>query len=151
MFKWLKELFQGKDCQSVAELVKNFPTLDKLGWWIEQNIFYKIDGVSDEWKSSERTLKDRAGDCEDFANLCYDCLVALDYKPHILVMYEKRKAHAICAFKEWETARVWRYYDNGVLHTCTRLVFTLEDVAHYAMPKLIWWRETDTRGNTIHG
>ena len=115
MIQWFFNLFKPK-IKTVAELAERVgKSVYALGEWMEFNIWYREDKtISDEWKGSERTLADRAGDCEDFACLAHDCLKLMGVeKVKIVGLWPAKGAgHAICCFK---TDRVWDFFDNGIL------------------------------------
>lgn len=84
-------------------------TPQDLGKWISNSFTYQKEEV-DYWKTPEETVKDKGGDCEDFAILAKKILKDLGYEPHLVVLRTTLKAHAICVFKEKNGT--WSAFDN---------------------------------------
>ena len=79
--------------RNVADFARQFDTGDlyltaqKIYDWVKHNIRYKRDDYGKEQiRTPERTLSDRAGDCEDLSILIASLLKALGYKPFFYVV-----------------------------------------------------------------
>jgi predicted transglutaminase-like cysteine proteinase len=63
--------------------LSDFATLEKVNRWVNRNIAHVSDrrfyGTGDYWALAAETLSVRVGDCEDFAILKYQMLLALGY------------------------------------------------------------------------
>ena len=82
-------------------------------WLIAEGFVYKSDKTEeDEWKTPEQTVKDKAGDCEDYAVLTAYILEDLGYKNvMIITIYGKDLAHGICWFQE--STNRWSFFSVG--------------------------------------
>ena len=98
---------------TLEELQLKENTPDKLGWWLESNIWYHLE-QTDCWQAPERTFKTKKGDCEDFVILGKYILDKQGYKTWfvIIIPYEKR-AHAVCVY---ESKGKFYVMDNGEIH-----------------------------------
>lgn len=69
--------------------------------WLKNNFTYQSE-ETDYWKTPKETLKDKGGDCEDFAIFNKYILKDLGYKAHLIILTkdEDKTAHAICVFIE---------------------------------------------------
>jgi len=94
-------------------------------WFISSGLKYILDKTKkDEWKTPEQTIKDKGGDCEDFARLSAYILEDLGYIDVMLIaIYGKDLAHGICWFRERDKS--WSFFSTGYE----------EDNKHY---KLYW-------------
>ena len=150
IFRWFFDLFRPK-IQSVDSLVARVGfDFDALSEWLTFNIWYKKDvKTSDEWKPSWQTLKDRAGDCEDFAVLAYACLKLMGVQEvKIFCLYPiKGSGHCICCFKSKD---YWRAFDNGELWGGEEDIHIL---VGRALKQRNWpdgrYIETDSNGNWV--
>jgi plasmid rolling circle replication initiator protein Rep len=72
-----------------------------LGKWLSESFTYQAE-KEDYWKTPEETVKDKGGDCEDFAILAQKVLEDLGYKAYLIILANKEtnKGHAVCLFKE---------------------------------------------------
>ena len=78
----------------------NISSINDYSQWLNNNIAYRLDGVSDEWSASEVTLARGNGDCEDYAFLNMTVLRVLGYTPKVLAVGGNGESHAVCVFKE---------------------------------------------------
>lgn len=94
-----------KNIDDLAKWSKCKPEL--MGYWMEQNIWYERDVyMSDEWKSAQRTIDERKGDCEDFAMIASEVLSVCGFQPVIM----RNGRHVITAFSGG-------YFSNGILRS----------------------------------
>ncbi len=148
MIQWFFSLFKPK-IKTVQELISRFGgDFEALSEWLTFNIWYKVDlKSSDEWKPSFQTLKDRKGDCEDFAVLVYDYLKSYGLNDvKIICLYPSKGAgHAVCCFRMDD---YWRYFDNGELKGGE---IDFDILIRRILDERCWplgrWIETDIHGN----
>lgn len=136
---------------SIPEIVqKGSRDFYGLSLWLTQNIRYTKDlSIQDDWKTSEQTIRNRKGDCEDFAVLAYDCLKYMGTVNiiKILCVYPVKGAgHAVCAFMDGQK---WRYYTNGYLKDAESYGILIEQVAVNCRFKMNHFLETDMKGRVI--
>lgn len=83
-------------------------------WLVAEGFIYKSDKTrKDEWKTPEQTIKDKAGDCEDYAILSAVILRDLGYeKVMVIAIFGKNLAHGICWFKEKDGT--WSIFSTSV-------------------------------------
>ena len=83
-------------------------------WLIKEGFKYISDKTrEDEWKSPEKTIKDKTLDCEDLAVLTAYILEDLCYKNvMIIAIYGSDLAHGICWFQDKDEA--WNFFSTGV-------------------------------------
>ena len=77
-------------------------TSQDVGDWLKNNFTYQSEEV-DYWKTPEETVKDKAGDCEDYAILSEFVLKDLGYDAWFIVMNPRIKGeggHAITIIRE---------------------------------------------------
>jgi hypothetical protein len=86
---------------------------DIENWLISEGFRYKADKtLRDEWKSPKQTVKDKGGDCEDFAVLVAHILEDLDYSNVMIIgIFGDSLAHAICWFQEKNER--WSFFSIG--------------------------------------
>lgn len=73
-----------------------------LSQWMIKSFVYQDEEI-DYWKTPEETIKDKSGDCEDFAILSKKVLKDLGHKAYVIVLVNKDKSkfsHAVCLFQE---------------------------------------------------
>ena len=84
----------------VPKTVKNYLNFSE---WISEFTYRAEKDGEDYWKTPEETIKDRGGDCEDFAILAVDTLRGLGYKMYLIVITHrsggKQYGHAIALLK----------------------------------------------------
>jgi hypothetical protein len=87
---------------------------DIENWLISEGFRYEKDKTRrDEWKTPERLIKEKAGDCEDYARLTFNILEDLGYENVMLIaIYFKDGGHGICWFKEKD--RTWSFFSTGI-------------------------------------
>jgi predicted transglutaminase-like cysteine proteinase len=147
IFSWFKPKpkFTPKTAQELVDGLSG--NLDKIANWVYWKIWYRTDkDWKDEWKPSEKTLADKAGDCEDFAVLFYDILRILRYDPKIVAYYPKKGiGHAVCFYVNH--GGKWCMFSNS---DWKQGLFGSSWTAfkEYALPTAVIWRECDTKGNT---
>lgn len=127
-------------------LVNSPKTLQK---WLEKEFTYKADD-EDYWKYPKETVKDKGGDCEDFAFLTKYILNALGYEAKAIWVYGRKYtvkedkiqdipySHVICIFKEKDK---YRYFSNIYLYQKT--FETWEQVVKYECPRWSWFRQIE--------
>ena len=71
-----------RSTRELAEWTRCKPA--RLEFWLARNIWYTKDGHGDQWKSAQRTLDERRGDCEDYAMVTSEVLSVCGYHPIIL-------------------------------------------------------------------
>jgi hypothetical protein len=105
-------------------------TLEK---WMKKNLEYQKDEKG-YWKTPVETLKDKGGDCEDFARLVGSVLERLGYEGHIVVVLfkdkkGKRAGHAVYAFKEKRGLYrgTWSLFSN-TYYVQTKSTYPLEAI-----------------------
>ena len=80
--------------------------VDDYALWISE-FTYQAEVLEDNWKTPKETIRDKGGDCEDFAILAVEVLKKLDYKVYLIGIELERegelKGHAIALLK----------HDNG--------------------------------------
>lgn len=81
-------------------IVNNIISFEDYARWLQKNIRYKEDKAEDHWSTPEETLKNRCGDCEDYAFFNEAVLRVLGYQPKVLTMGGIGFHHAICVFEE---------------------------------------------------
>lgn len=78
----------------------------KLSLWLMTNFTYQKEKFKfiDYWKRPEETLRDKGGDCEDFAFLVDRILSDLGYDTEVrgFCREDKKACHAICLIKQNE-------------------------------------------------
>jgi len=89
----------------------NINTPLDLTIWMIDNLTYQYD-KEDYWKRPEETLRDKGGDCEDFAILVRDFLKKKGYKVYLfLIAYSDHYAgHAITVIKHPD--KTYSHFDN---------------------------------------
>jgi len=99
-FRWISGT---KKCKDIQELIRYISVgdIDHLAHWIMQRIVYTKDiRPEDEWKDSNRTIKDGFGDCEDTARIGLDVISTWPrWRADILCLYNDVKGHAVCTFE----------------------------------------------------
>lgn len=74
--------------------------------WIRRFSYQSEEGNNDYWKTPEETVKDKGGDCEDFALLTKEVLQNLKYKAYFIAVTQKKRGkltrHAITILKHEE-------------------------------------------------
>jgi hypothetical protein len=133
---------------TVKELVKRYSTPESALNWVRWNI-RQCKPLYGSFPTPEEVLKEGKAFCKGFAVLSYRILEELGKNPRLLTFMWREKdlvSHAITAYKDG----VWKYSDNGVLHTCSVVQETLEDVVRVACPKTVYgaW-ERDITGKPI--
>jgi hypothetical protein len=71
-------------------------------WFIEERFTYQEEPWwQDYWKKPHETVKDKGGDCEDFAFLVDKILSDVGYETKVIAMYyrKRRVGHAIAVIK----------------------------------------------------
>lgn len=104
-------------------------------WFIEEGFTYQAEGwLQDYWKTPEETVKDKGGDCEDFAFLVDKVLSDLNYETHTIAMFFKKSAHAICFVK---INGKYTWFDN--YYYCNRQHDTIEEILNIYYPGWIYY------------
>ncbi|MHA1704096.1 MAG: transglutaminase-like domain-containing protein [Promethearchaeota archaeon] len=79
-------------------------TPTQLSLWMRINFTYQGEKFKfhDYWKTPEETVKDKGGDCEDFAFLAERILTDLNYDAKVIAIkyYGSRTGHSVCIIKE---------------------------------------------------
>lgn len=107
-------------CASASDVLtsKVYPStvtdVRSLAIWLQENFQYQ-DEDEDYWKSPEETVRDKGGDCEDFAILSSVVLDDLKIKSYILVVtyIDEQDAHAITVFENGRGG--YDYFSNNAL------------------------------------
>lgn len=83
-------------------------------WLMKEGFKYISDKTrGDEWKTPEHTIKDKGGDCEDFAILAENILENLGYdNVMVIAIYGEGLAHGICWFQEKDGT--WGFFSSGM-------------------------------------
>jgi hypothetical protein len=69
-------------------------------WFYTEGFSYQAElPFHDYWKKPEETIRDKGGDCEDFAFLVDRVLSERGYKTYVLAVYFPKSAHAITIIK----------------------------------------------------
>jgi len=134
---------------TVGELAELCDTPEKLSAWLRRNIRYVTDkekhGVKDHWQTAGETLRDRTGDCDDFAILARAVLRLQGYNAKLLsvtqwVGYRRdlKKSHMVCAV---EIEGVYWHIGNWKMEACGIL---LSDVADKVYPDAKIWMEYES-------
>lgn len=93
---------------------KTIMTPEQISIWLQQNFTYKMDEI-EHFKKPKDMIKDKIGDCEDFAFLTNAILNDLKIKNKVLAIGlftdkdGNRSGHAICVFKYNGS---WQFLDN---------------------------------------
>jgi len=124
--------FWKKKKVTIKWLTENCTSPERLSAWLRRNIYYKTDvethGVRDYWQHPEWTLRNREGDCEDFAWLAYEVLKKQGYSPELIsVTHSNGNTHAVCAFF---ANLSWYHMSNWRMKKCDNAL-CLKDVAQY--------------------
>lgn len=87
---------------------------ETLGEWMEKEFTYQKD-LDNTWKHPHQTVKDKGGDCEDFASLAVFVLKDLGYQAHVIAIKWKTDegivGHALAMFKRKDDD-TWDFFDN---------------------------------------
>jgi predicted transglutaminase-like cysteine proteinase len=105
--------------------VNQIRTLEDYTRWLQKNIVYEKDASRDDWATPQKTLRQKRGDCEDFAFLNSSVVRMLGFEPHVLAMIDGNRAHAVCAF-ERDGHFIW--IDNQQIKNTT--TSSLKGLAH---------------------
>lgn len=99
--------------------------------WVASNIKYETDSGGDYWKLPRETIRDKKGDCEDYAILLCSLLRRAGYttdRVYVIGGYQGSNGHA------WVKCNLdiigWRYFEpqaNGLLEMIVADLFTLND------------------------
>ena len=83
--------------KNVPEDIKTFA---QFHTWVVTHFYYQIEG-EEYWKSPQETIRDKGGDCEDFAVLFSAYLSEQNIENMIvLIQLEKQmRGHAICVWR----------------------------------------------------
>ena len=99
-----------------APLLSDIRTPEQLSSWMQNNLVYQQEGLSDNWKTPQQTIKDKGGDCEDFAILARAVLSDLRIESQLIYirysLFESR--HVICIYKTSEGT--YTVFDNQYLY-----------------------------------
>ena len=118
----------------------------KLANWLRHHIYYKTDKKStDEWEPAEIAFKRLSCDCEELASIVYEVLLKWGWTPHIVVVWNGKRAHAVCAFHYGK----WSYVDFAGL-TVTNAM-SLGTVPEYVYADWTGWSENDSGGEPVYG
>ncbi|MBI3316522.1 MAG: transglutaminase-like cysteine peptidase [Candidatus Omnitrophica bacterium] len=89
---------------TLRDLSFELTTPQDIARYIWKNFLYEDDqrlfGVRDRWQSPEELLKNKRGDCEDFALFAREVLRLQGYHTFLLNLYGDRYAHTLCIYKE---------------------------------------------------
>jgi hypothetical protein len=79
-------------------------------WFREEGFSYQAEALfQDHWKTPEETIRDKGGDCEDFAFLTDKVLSDNGYETYVIAIYFKKTAHAITIIK---IDNKYAFFDN---------------------------------------
>ena len=83
-----------------------------LGNWLTNNFTYQDEAPEEYWKTPKETVRDKGGDCEDFAILAQYVLKKLGYNAYVVVIKysDTEFMHAICVLKHKDGT--FSYYSN---------------------------------------
>ena len=118
-----------------------FSSPQELQIFLKENFKYKKDkklfGVEDYWQTSEEFLKNRQGDCEDYAVFAEEELTKMGYSTFLLNIYGgERLAHTIAVFQDDKQFGV---FDEEKLKFFK--ANTLEEVFSQYQPRAKWAAE----------
>jgi hypothetical protein len=115
-------------------------TPQDLGNWLEANFTYQAE-KGEYWKTPEETVRDKGGDCEDFAILADYILKDLNYKSKIIIITgiidNKFSGHAICVFKN--QSGLWEHFSNTDYVNFS--FSTVEELINFFYPQWKSYRE----------
>lgn len=136
----------------IADLLRtqDIQSLDEYAQWLKNHILYRPDGKIDIWTAPPDTLKNGAGDCEDFSQLTAAVAQVMGYRPHFLAVARSGQWHAICAFND-NGRYVW--FDNQELKkTDARTLeeFGLYITGRYQYPLLLEFDPSTRRWKVIY-
>jgi len=99
-------------------------------WFFKEGFTYQHD-INNEIKLPKETVKDKGGDCEDFAILVSKILKDIGYKNYKVAIYWDAKdgehGHAICIFQE---NGKWNYFSNQIYYRI-EVNYILTPINHY--------------------
>ena len=106
---------------------------DTLSVWMKYNLTYQKEKI-DYWKTPEETIKDKGGDCDDFAILAQEILKDLSLEGDIIYLSKSKGkenwkiGHMICLFKNKKGE--YQIFDNQYLlkHNSENAI---ETILHY--------------------
>lgn len=85
--------------------------------FLQKNYTYQAEkGLRDHWKTPEETIKDKGGDCEDFAILTLSYLKQWGYNSHMVLLQSRKLfgfGHAVTVFELFNGE--WAVFDNQYL------------------------------------
>lgn len=117
-----------------------------LSAWLRQNTKKQAECEKcDHWKTPKEMMKDKAGDCEDFAFLNQAILKDLGYETKVIWIYGNIKSkniknhfsHAICIFRN---NNKWQIMDNQD-YIYWESFDTVAEIAKWECDTWVWWRE----------
>lgn len=89
---------------SLRDLATKLQTPENIAKYLWKNFLFENDqrlfGTEEHWQSPEEFLKNRKGDCEDFALFAHEMLKANGISSFLLNVYGGRFAHTVVVFKE---------------------------------------------------
>ena len=143
MFPWL--WYIRKNPESPEQLAEICKTPAKVALWMWHRIWYKSDhnkhGVRQKFDRPKKVLKDKSGDCEEFAGLAFVTLPYLDDvgECHFIGVFEEGtgKGHAVCAY---QYKGKWFHMSNWGNVKCPKAK-SLEDIPGYVYKKWKTWTE----------
>ena len=112
-------------CLTLASVLVSAPIIypkdivkcpDTLSIWMKQTLTYQKDGENGHWKTPEKTVQDKGGDCEDFAILAKYVLKDLGYKAWVVhgdILNENRTRIDNTTSHNWVQVGVWIEATNG--------------------------------------
>lgn len=100
---------------SMAKAQKIYPenirTVFDLQDWLVRDFTYQPE-IKYEWKKPLKTVIDRGGDCEDFANLVCHVLKDLGKECKVIGIFAPTYGHAIAVFKDVDGN--WSHFSNQI-------------------------------------
>ena len=85
---------------SKIAITNNIKSIEDYILWLQANIKYKRDENQDYWADPEETLKNKLGDCEDFAFFNQAALHVFGYQSNVVALLRPFRSHAVCVFKD---------------------------------------------------
>jgi hypothetical protein len=75
-------------------------TPEELGRWMNAYLTYQAEPTGEDvWKTSEQTLQDRGGDCEDLAILVQRVLEDLQIESQLIYVGLPTVGHVLCFYR----------------------------------------------------
>ena len=99
-----------------APLLSDIRTPEQLSSWMQNNLVYQQEVLTDNWKLPQQTILDEGGDCEDFAILTQAVLSDLKIESQLIyIRYSLLESrHVICIYETF--GGTYNVFDNQYLY-----------------------------------